>query len=55
VLAIGSATPGDIPLLNERVPIDGKAAAYVCEGFVCQLPTTDPAELTRQLETTKPV
>ncbi len=54
VLAIGSATPGDIPLLDQRVPIDGKAAAYVCEGFVCQLPTTDPAELTRQLETIEP-
>ncbi len=26
-------------------PIEGKAAAYVCENFVCQLPTNDPAKL----------
>ena len=26
-------------------PIDGKAAAYVCEDFVCQLPTNDAAQL----------
>ena len=25
--------------------IDGKPAAYVCENFVCQLPTTEPAKL----------
>ena len=25
--------------------MDGKAAAYVCENFVCQLPVTDPAKL----------
>jgi uncharacterized protein YyaL (SSP411 family) len=25
--------------------IDGKATAYVCENFVCQLPTNDPAAL----------
>ena len=30
-------------------PIDGKPAAYVCENFVCQLPTTDPAKLREQL------
>jgi len=26
-------------------PIDGKAAAFVCEDFVCQLPTTDPGKV----------
>jgi hypothetical protein len=31
-------------------PIDGKAAAYVCENFVCQLPVTDPAKLKALLE-----
>jgi uncharacterized protein YyaL (SSP411 family) len=50
VLAVDAAAAGGIPLLDQRYPIDGKAAAYVCEGFVCRLPTTDPAELTRQLE-----
>lgn len=31
-------------------PIDGKAAAYVCENGSCKLPTTDPARLARILE-----
>ena len=26
-------------------PIDGQAAAYVCQNFECQLPTTDPKKL----------
>ena len=26
-------------------PIEGKAAAYVCEDFVCQLPTSEPTRL----------
>ncbi len=46
-----------IPLLADRRALDGKATAYLCEGFVCQAPTTDPAELARQLDafTAKPV
>jgi uncharacterized protein YyaL (SSP411 family) len=39
-----------IPLLRERRAIDGKVTAYLCEGFVCRAPTTDPAELERQLD-----
>ena len=46
VLAGGSA---DIPLLEGRVPVDGAAAAYVCEHFTCQLPVTSPAELAAKL------
>ena len=30
------------PLLNDRPLINGKATVYVCEGFVCKQPTTDP-------------
>ena len=26
-------------------PVDGKAAAYVCENFTCQVPITEPAKL----------
>ncbi|CAN5203914.1 thioredoxin domain-containing protein [soil metagenome] len=39
-----------VPLLAERETRDGKSTAYVCEGYACQSPTTDPAELARQLD-----
>ncbi|BBL79873.1 thioredoxin domain-containing protein [Rubrobacter xylanophilus] len=38
-----------IPLLEGRTMLDGRATAYVCEGYVCKSPTTEPAELVRQL------
>ncbi len=38
-----------IPLLAERTEIDGKAAAYVCQNYVCQLPVTSADDLARQL------
>jgi uncharacterized protein len=50
---LAAAPDGDgrgIPLLAERHAMNGVATAYLCEGFVCQSPTTDPAELGRQLE-----
>jgi hypothetical protein len=57
---VAVAPPGNglaIPLLADRNALDGGATAYLCEGFVCQAPTADPAELARQLEafTAKPV
>jgi len=47
-----SAQPHEsaVPLLRDRDALDGTATAYVCRGFACQRPTTDPAELARQLE-----
>ena len=39
-----------MPLLSDRPGIDGRVTAYLCEGFVCRAPTTDPTELARQLE-----
>ena len=39
---------GAIGLLADRVAVDGKATAYVCE-VTCRLPVTDPAELAAQL------
>ena len=42
VLAGGA---GDVPLLEGRGPVDGRAAAYVCERFVCQRPVTSADEL----------
>jgi hypothetical protein len=36
-------------LLNDRTTINGGAAAYVCEGFVCKLPAADAGVLIEQL------
>jgi hypothetical protein len=53
VLAV--AAPDDdrsrktVPLLRDRVADDGKALAYVCERFACQLPVGKPEELAAQL------
>ena len=38
------------PLLDDREALDGKPTAYLCERYVCQAPTTDPAEIARQLQ-----
>jgi uncharacterized protein YyaL (SSP411 family) len=50
VLAVG---PGEassaVPLLRGRPRLDGRATAYVCEGFVCRQPVTDTGELAAQL------
>jgi len=37
-------------LLNSRELIEGKPTAYLCQGFTCQLPTTSPKVLERQLD-----
>jgi uncharacterized protein YyaL (SSP411 family) len=42
---------GLIPLLAQRPAREGKATAYVCVHYACQTPTTDPPELSRQLDT----
>jgi uncharacterized protein YyaL (SSP411 family) len=49
VLAGGPEGTDQPPLLADRTTVDGKPAAYVCQNFTCQLPTTDPTELKRQL------
>jgi uncharacterized protein YyaL (SSP411 family) len=43
VLAGGAAD--DVPLLEGRTPVDGRAAAYVCERFACLRPVSEPDEL----------
>jgi uncharacterized protein YyaL (SSP411 family) len=45
VLAGGREGAEQPPLLANRTTVDGKAAAYVCENFTCQIPTTNPDEL----------
>jgi len=49
VLAAGPAGATEPPLLDARTEIGGEPAAYVCEGFACQLPVTDPTALEREL------
>jgi uncharacterized protein len=47
VLAGGAAD--GVPLLQDRPPVQGRAAAYVCERFACKAPVTEPEELERLL------
>jgi len=39
-----------IPLLADRAAIGGRATAYVCHHFVCNLPVTTPQALAEQLQ-----
>src|SRR5205823_2502850 len=55
-VVLGAAGPGDqaaaaaVPLLAGRTQLNGRATAYVCEGFVCRMPVTDPEALASQLQ-----
>jgi uncharacterized protein len=55
---LAAATDGadaiGIPLLAGRTARGGASTAYLCQGFVCQAPTTDPQELARQLDRFRP-
>ena len=48
VLAWGS-TDG-VPLMQDRTPVEGRAAAYVCRQFTCERPVTEPLELAALLD-----
>jgi uncharacterized protein YyaL (SSP411 family) len=48
IVLAGGPSDG-VPLLEGREPVDGGAAAYVCEHFVCQAPVTTAEELAAAL------
>jgi uncharacterized protein YyaL (SSP411 family) len=54
-MVLAQAAPGDaetqavVPLLANRPPVDDQPTAYVCRGFVCNQPVTQPDELLLQL------
>jgi len=47
-----AGTPPGIasPLLEGKSPRDGLPTAFVCEGYACRAPVTDPAAFARQLD-----
>ena len=49
VVVAGAPDQPGVPLLAGRPFVDGKPAAYVCRGFVCQRPVTGVEELIAQL------
>jgi uncharacterized protein YyaL (SSP411 family) len=54
VLAGAAAEDDSIPLLKDRRRQDGRATAFVCRGYVCDRPVTDPRELYDQLIRSRP-
>ena len=48
-LVLAAGAPDGVPLLAGREPVDGRAAAYVCEHFVCRAPVTSAEELAAAL------
>ena len=50
VIVAGEPDHPGVPLLADRPLIGGASAAYVCRGFVCDRPVTDPEDLIARLK-----
>jgi uncharacterized protein YyaL (SSP411 family) len=50
ILASGEEVSEIAGFTRDLSPAEGKAAAYVCFGYRCRLPTTDPEEMLRLLD-----
>ena len=49
VVSTGQNVAKLVPLAEGKLPLNGKATAYVCENRVCRLPTTDPEVFAKQI------
>jgi uncharacterized protein YyaL (SSP411 family) len=49
-LVLAGGPEDGVPLLAGRTPVEGRAAAYVCEHFTCRRPVTEPDELRALLD-----
>jgi len=45
----GKAIESHIPFLANLGPVDGRAAAYICQDYACNQPVTDPDEMSKIL------
>jgi uncharacterized protein len=50
VVVVGEPDGAGVPLLADRPLVGGRAAAYVCQGFVCRAPVTDVSALSAAME-----
>jgi hypothetical protein len=48
-LVVAGGDSDGVPLLEGRAPVNGTAAAYVCEHFICEAPVTGADELAAAL------
>lgn len=47
----GKAIESCVPFLADLGPVDGRAAAYICQDYACKQPVTDPDEISKILGT----